>query len=303
MQEKQILIFNIERFAIHDGPGIRTTVFLKGCPLRCQWCANPESQSTKHQIMFLERKCVGCGTCIKRCPKHAITLKEGKAFIDRKRCICCGVCEEACPYGTINGIGKKLTASDIFQIIIKDKEYYKKTSGGITFSGGEPLLQSEELMPLLKKCQEEKLHIAVETCGCIAKKHIEKVLPVVDLFLFDIKTLNAEKFCKYTGGDLELVLQNFSYIAQKRPKDLVIRVPVISGLNNTKEEILEIYKFALKHQVNRIDLLPYHTLGLTKYQQLGIEYPFQCLESLKKETVIPFVELGESLGLNITIGG
>ncbi len=303
MKEQSVPIFNIERFAIHDGPGIRTTVFFQGCPLKCEWCANPESQKTGHSLMFLEKKCTGCARCTKECPKGAVSIKDGKAYIDRSRCVCCGICEEACLNGAISLIGKRMKPMDIYQIVARDEDYYRQTGGGVTLSGGEALLYIREITPFLEKCREREIHIAVETCGNIPSENIAAAIGLVDLFLFDIKTLDAEQLLKYTGGNLSQIERNFECIAARHPDKLIIRVPVIPEVNNTEKAIRRIFDLAVKNKVAKVDLLPYHTLGLTKYRQLGIPYPFKCTESLKKEDLLPFMQLGESLGLEVTIGG
>ena len=301
MMEQRVPVFNIERFAIHDGPGIRTTVFFQGCPLRCAWCANPESQTVGRKLMFLEKKCTGCGRCAQKCPRRAISLKEGKAYIDRNLCIRCGSCEETCPNEAMSISGKEMKLSEIYQIIIRDLDYYVQSGGGLTLSGGEALLHIDAVMPLLEKCREDGIHISVETCGNIPEKNIEAALAIVDLFLFDIKSLNEEKLAKYTGGNLSLILNNFSRIAKADPNKIVVRVPVIPGVNNTEKELLEIFSFAAEHGVNRINLLPYHTLGITKYNQLGMVYPFGCTESMRKETLMPFQEKGKKMGLEVAV--
>lgn len=270
MMEQRVPIFNIERFAIHDGPGIRTTVFFQGCPLKCAWCANPESQTAGQKLMFLEKKCAGCGTCEETCPNEAMSI-----------------------------IGKEMKLSEIYQIIVRDLDYYVQSGGGVTLSGGEALLYIDAIMPLLMRCREEGIHISVETCGNIQEKNIEAAVSVIDLFLFDIKTLNKEKLVKYTGGNLSLILDNFSRIAAEAPDKIVLRIPVIPGVNDTEKELEEIFCFTAEHGVNRIHLLPYHTLGITKYNQLGIPYPFECRESMKREKLTSFQEKGKRMGLEI----
>lgn len=301
MMEQRVPIFNIERFAIHDGPGIRTTVFFQGCPLKCAWCANPESQTAGKKLMFLEKKCAGCGRCVQKCPQKAISLKDGKASIDRNLCIRCGTCEETCPNEAMSIIGKEMKLSEIYQIIVRDLDYYVQSGGGVTLSGGEALLYIDAIMPLLNKCREEGIHISVETCGNIPEKNIEAAVSVIDLFLFDIKTLNKEKLAKYTGGNLSLILDNFSRIAAEAPDKIVVRIPVIPGVNDTEKELEEIFCFTAEHGLNRIHLLPYHTLGITKYNQLGIPYLFECRESMKRERLTSFQEKGKRMGLEIIV--
>lgn len=303
MIRDKIPVSNIERFAIHDGPGIRTTVFIQGCPLKCQWCANPEAQKIGEHLMFLEQKCVGCGRCSISCKEQAIVLKEGKASVLREKCRECGACADACPNGALSVSGKWLENGDIYDIVIRDKIYYDKTGGGVTFSGGEALTQIGSIAALVRRLQKNRISVAVETCGYVPREYMEQAASLMDLFLFDIKTLDPEKMKMYMNGNLSVILDNFIYIAKRIPDKIVARVPVIPGVNQTKEEMRKIFEFIKNNHVARADILPYHTLGMTKYRQLGIEYPFACCESLKPEMLKPYQQLGESMGLHITIGG
>lgn len=296
-------VFNIERFAIHDGEGIRTAVFLQGCPLRCPWCANPESQVIGEKLMFLQKKCVGCGTCVQYCPQHAITLEEGHAQIDRSRCVRCGACANACPQAAMKISGQWMTAEEIFAVVIRDADYFRQTNGGLTLSGGEALLHIDALQPLLQSCQAHQISVAFETCGHVPSENIVKALPWTERFLFDVKTTDGEKFRRFTGGNLDLVLNNLQIIAKHDAQKLIIRVPVIPSLNHTTEEIRTIMDLTLRLGITRLDLLPYHTLGMTKYAQLGQEYPFPEKKSLSPEALQPYADMGRALGLTVSIGG
>lgn len=298
-----IPVSNIERFAIHDGPGIRTTVFMQGCPLKCQWCANPEAQKIGEHLMFQEQKCAGCGRCVVSCKEAAIVLKGGKASIVREKCIECGACTDACPNGAMRVSGKRMESGDIYDIVIRDKVYYDRTGGGVTFSGGEALTQIEAIAPLIRRLHKSGISVAVETCGYVPGKYMEQAAELMDLFLFDIKTLDSEKMKIYMNGNLSVILDNFIYIAKRIPDKIVARVPVIPGVNKTEEEMRKIFGFIKSNHIERADILPYHTLGITKYRQLGMEYPFACRDSLKPEMLRPYQQLGESMGLHITIGG
>lgn len=302
-KEELLPVFNIERFAIHDGPGIRTTVFLQGCQLHCQWCANPESQCVGKHLLFLKKKCQRCGRCAANCPHNAITIQEESAWIDRKKCMLCGTCEKTCLNQAMQISGQTMTPEEIHDMIIRDQAYYEQTGGGITFSGGEALIHIEALRPLLEQCRREKLAVAFETCGHFPWKNIEKAMEFTDLFLFDVKTMNREKMKKYTGGNLDTVLQNFQRIAQQVPQKLHARVPVIPEFNDTKEDMEEIFRFVSDNRVQNLDLLPYHTLGMIKYEELGVPYPFSYTKSLKKEDVIPYQKMAETYGLQVKIGG
>ena len=303
MNKRTLPVSNIERFAIHDGPGIRTTVFLQSCPLRCQWCANPEAQTEGKHLMFLEQKCVGCGSCVKNCPQHAITIREGKARVCREKCIVCGKCAQTCPNEAFSISGKQMTPDEIYDIVVRDSIYYEKTGGGVTFSGGEALLHIEEIAILTDRLRRAGIHTAVETCGYVPEAYIKKAVQAIALFLFDIKTLDADKMKRYTEGELSVVLNNFTYVAKCGPDRVTARIPVIPNLNHTEKEMLEIFQFLVDNHVKKADLLPYHTLGITKYKQLGKEYPFDCRESLRPDELIRYRSIGEEMGLCITIGG
>ena len=296
-------LFEIERFAIHDGPGIRTTVFLQGCPLRCAWCANPESQTVGTHILTLSGSCVGCGTCVLSCPTGAMRVTDAHAEIDREACITCGKCATVCPAGALGVSGQRMSAEDLYDILIRDKDYYLGSGGGVTFSGGEALLQTDALLPLWERLYAEGISIAVETCGAVGIDAIKKALPFVDLFLVDIKTLSPEAFQHYTGGDLSVVLAAFRAITETAPQKVILRVPVIPTVNFDETSLRRIFAFAKDHGVNKVDLLPYHTLGMSKYKQLGRPYPFPVTTGLSEEEVTPYQSIGESMGLCIRIGG
>lgn len=301
MSDALLDIFEIERFAIHDGPGIRTTVFFQGCPLRCAWCANPESQTIGRHMMFFSKQCSGCGSCVQACLQGAVSITEGKAACDREKCVSCGVCADVCPNSAIKVSGKKITCDELFDIVRRDADYYQTTGGGVTLSGGEALLQIRKLVPFLEQCQQQNISIAVETCGSVSEELISMALRYVDLFLFDLKTLDSEKFARFTGGKLETILAAFEHITARDPARLVARVPVIPGFND--DEVPEIMAYAAAHSVKEVHLLPYHTLGMAKYAQLGKAYPYPVLESMSPAALQPYVQQGADMGLIIRIGG
>ncbi len=301
--DTKLPVFNVERFAVHDGPGIRTNVFLKGCPLHCAWCANPESQSLVPQLMHLTSKCTGCETCVSACPTHSITMVDHKAVINRAACVTCGNCVKACPNSVNKISGKETSLQEIYDEVMKDKAYYDASHGGVTFSGGEALVHAQQLVSLLKQLKEDGIDIAFETCGHVGQKQFETVLPYVDHFLFDFKANDPAIFHQYTGGDLSVILNNLQYVASKDPSKITIRIPVIPYVNYDENTLHTMLAYVKERGIVRVDLLPYHTLGITKYDQLGIAYPFPSRESLKSDALISYCEYGESIGLNITIGG
>ena len=251
-------IFDIERNSFVDGPGIRTTVFFKGCNLRCAWCHNPESQDYKPQMMFYKDKCKGCGKCKEICP----TLD---------RCTLCGKCTIYCPVDARKVCGREYTVDEVFAEVIKDKAYYDNSGGGVTFSGGECMLQTDFLLEILKRCKENGIHTAVDTAGHIPFESFEKILPHTDLFLYDIKCFDSEKHQKYVGVGNKIILENLSKLFQANAK-IWIRVPVISGINDSIEEMQLIKGFLDKNgKPERIELLPYHAMGENKYAAIEKE--------------------------------
>jgi len=269
------IIFDIERYAIHDGPGIRTVVFMKGCPLRCLWCDNPESQRCEPQLLFFKDRCTKCKRCLKICPTGANFIADnGEIKIDRKKCINCGKCIDVCLAEARKISGKKITAEEVLEIVKKDIPFYTNSGGGVTISGGESTYQTEFLLELLKKCKEQKLHVALETCGYVASGFMEKILSekLVDLFLYDIKIMDPIKSVRLTGASNELILQNARLIANSTIP-MVIRVPIIPSFTDSEENVRAISKFvATLKKVKKIELLPYHELGVPKYKWLDLDY-------------------------------
>lgn len=249
-------IFDIQSDSFVDGPGIRTTVFFKGCNLRCAWCHNPESHSFKPQIMFYKDKCTGCGKCKVICPYSL------------KKCELCGKCELYCPQDARKIVGKEYTAEEVFVQIIKNKDFFDNSGGGVTFSGGECMLQIDILYEILKLCKENGIHTAVDTAGNVGYSYFKKILPFTDLFLYDIKSMNNEIHKKYTGVDNYLILDNLKKLI-KTEKQIWIRVPIVSGVNDNIDEMLRIKDFLSENgNVQKIELLPYHTMGENKYLAL-----------------------------------
>ena len=249
------MIFDIQRNSFVDGPGIRTTVFFKGCNLRCKWCHNPESQSFEKQMMFYKDKCTGCGKCREVCPNHL------------KKCDFCGKCELYCPAEARKICGREYTSDEVLAEVIKDKAFYDNSGGGVTFSGGECMLQLDYLCEILKKCKSEGIHTAVDTAGNVPWKSFEKILPFTDLFLYDIKAFGAELHRKGTGVSNELILENLKNLSGKA--DIIVRIPVIGGYNDNDEEIRQIADFLKQIKIIKAELLPYHAMGEHKYTALG----------------------------------
>lgn len=266
------LIFNIQRYSVHDGPGIRTVVFFKGCPLRCLWCSNPESQRTIPELIYNSTRCTQCMDCLPHCPEGAITKGEYGIVLKRKKCVGCGKCVEFCSNGARMISGSLIHVAEILKEIKKDDLFYRNSGGGVTLSGGEPFLQSDFLMILLKKCQDHGIHCAIETCGYAPWRKIQSCIDFIDLMLFDLKHLDPWQHKKYTGKSNELILQNLKKLF-KTTVEIVVRVPVIPDFNDKDGDILDIgYLVSNLGRVRRIELIPYHRFGMTKYKQLGRVY-------------------------------
>ena len=253
------IFFDIQRNSFVDGPGIRTTVFFKGCNLKCAWCHNPESQSAKPQMMFYKDKCTGCGKCKSVCPYHL------------EQCELCGKCTLYCPADARMVCGKEHTVDEVLKEVLKDKAFYETSGGGVTFSGGECMLQIDFLVEILKQCKENGIHTAVDTAGHIPFESFEKILPYTDLFLYDIKIFDSQKHKQYVGVSNELILENLKKLFERKAK-LWIRIPIIPDVNDSIEEIQKIKDF-LKTigTAEKIELLPYHAMGENKYRAIGKE--------------------------------
>ena len=271
--EKEIRgnIFNIQRYCTHDGPGIRTTVFFKGCPIRCAWCHNPESHDFQSEIGYNESSCIKCGKCIDVCPVHCHTVKDGKHVFDRANCIRCFKCVEACP-SALEKIGRSVTVKEVLDEVADDKIFYKD-DGGITLSGGEPLSQAEFAVGLLKGAKEMEITTCVETCGSVGYEVFEKVLPYVDLFLYDYKLTDSGLHKKYTGADNTLILENLFRIDESGAK-IILRCPIIPGVNDTEEHFDGIARVAnsLKNLI-KVEIEPAHNIGNSKYAEMGYSKP------------------------------
>ena len=300
------LIFDIRKYSIHDGPGVRTTVFFKGCPLACRWCCNPESQGARPELVWVRERCLGCNLCLAACPRDALQTGAGGAKeIDRQRCDGCGRCAEGCPGDALNLIGRWATAEEILAEVTRDALYFEASGGGLTLSGGEPLAQADFAAELLRRYKHEEKggHTAVETCGFVEWPVFARLLDDVDLFLYDLKHMDSAEHLRWTGRDNRLILDNARRLARAGPA-LTIRLPLIPGINDTRTNLEATADFALSLPgVNRVDLLPYHRLGEPKYRRLGIAYALEGEPSFGPERVARAAEILAATGLDVTVGG
>lgn len=288
-------VFDIMKYSIHDGPGIRTTVFLKGCPLHCLWCHNPESQSGAREIMFREDRCIGCGDCLKACPNEAVTNSD--------KCTLCGNCAGVCPSGARELVGRKVTVRQVMEELEKDVIFYDQSGGGVTFSGGEPFMQPGFLNSLLEACKEKEIHTAVETAGFVNPETLLKIRRNVDLFLYDLKLMDDEKHKKFTGVPNRLILDNLKELALHHSK-IIIRVPIIPGMNDDDENILNTGKFvASLNSLKEINILPYHKAGAEKYKRLHKAYALPETQPPDSQKMADIAKKLEKYHLKVRIGG
>jgi pyruvate formate lyase activating enzyme len=298
------IIFNIQRYSIQDGPGIRTTVFLKGCPLRCAWCSNPESQSPEPEIAHLDSLCNNCGQCTDVCQPRAITVSEKSIKIDRNLCTNCGDCVSVCIPGALKIFGETIIAREVFRQVKRDEDFYREGGGGVTVSGGEPLLQADFVAALFKLCRNSGIHTCVETCGLAGIEAWQKVLPYTSLVLFDIKLSESAAHWQWTGASNEDIIRNLGIVSVSGVP-VIIRIPMIPGINDFEEELRSIGRVIANtlEMPPRVNLLPYHRFGMGKYQQLDREYKLGELTTPKDEDIQKAKRLFESLGFDCEIEG
>jgi len=265
----QGLIFDIRKYSIHDGPGIRTTVFFKGCPLHCLWCHNPEGQSFTPELMVRPGRCLKeCSECLSVCEPTALSKVADVPVLDRNKCTACGTCSDACPTQAIEIVGRRLGVSEVMAEIEKDMIFFEESGGGVSFSGGEPLAQPDFLEVLLSQCQKKEIHTVVDTCGFAPARTLEKIAARADLFLYDLKLMDEDKHKKYTGASNRIILENLKRLSQGQ-KNIVIRLPLLPGINDDEENLSQMAEFLRSlGGINQVSLLPYHKLGKDKYKGL-----------------------------------
>jgi pyruvate formate lyase activating enzyme len=298
-------IFNIQRFSIQDGPGIRTTVFLKGCPLKCLWCSNPESQRTVPEIAHRDSLCNGCEKCLEVCAEKAISLRlsdeKYEIKIDRERCNSCGKCVEVCTAGALKVYGQIMSIDEVFDEVRRDSQFYANSEGGVTAGGGEPLLQADFVAELFHLCKRMGIHTALDTCGYASISVLEKVLAETDLVLFDLKMMNGRQHRRFTKMDNRIILRNARLILAKG-LPMIIRIPLIPGITDSEENLVETADFIseLDNKLH-VDLLPYHRFGESKYKMLDRDYELTGMGSNSKEQLQRAAEIFEQRGLDCAI--
>jgi pyruvate formate lyase activating enzyme len=297
------LVTNIQGYSIHDGPGIRTVVFLKGCSLKCQWCSNPECISPRPEIGFVKNLCTKCGKCAEVCPEGALVYKAGKfPYIDRKRCSGCGACSTVCDYGAIVIYGKQMTANEVFDAVSRDKIFYDASSGGVTVSGGEPLLQPQFVCDLLEECRRDGIHTCMETSGYADESALRQALPYIDYILYDLKHLDSEKHRRYTGKPNNLILSNAKIFVENGIETL-FRMPLIPGINDDRQNIKDTADFlhGLGNNACRIELMPYHQLGKGKYECLDRKYNLPDVSAPEPEHIESVKKAFENTGITCLV--
>lgn len=290
--EPRGLVFNIMRYAISDGPGIRTTVFFKGCPLSCLWCHNPEGQSPGRELIFRRERCLQCGACLAACP----------TALAPESCRLCGRCAQVCPAGARELLGREYTLGEVLAEVEKDRVFYDESGGGVTFSGGEPLLQAHFLLALLMACRERGLHAALDTTGFAPFSVLAAVAPFTDLFLYDLKLMDKGEHLKYTGVPNEGILSNLARLSQMH-RNILIRVPIIPGLTDTRHNLEAMAAFLKPIPIRGIEILPYHRTGTDKYRLLGRDYKLPELTSPSAREMEAAAAVLAASGHKVTVGG
>ena len=292
-------IFKIQRFALHDGPGIRTVVFFKGCNLACDWCSNPESQNMYPQLLYDVDKCIHCLDCVSVCPSGALSSKEGNLHLDRSFCNACGDCTEVCRQEALSISGRKVSIQDVMAEVVKDFDYYQNSGGGLTLSGGEPLIQFPFAIELLKEAKRHQIHTCIETAGHINPGHMEAIASFTDLFLFDYKLSDQGLHLQYTGVKNHLILDNLELL-DKSGSDIILRCPIIPGINDTQKHFQGIADVSNRyHSIRSVEIMPYHNYGNFKYKQLGRETPI-LQDSVEEQTKNRWIAQLKRLGCEKT---
>ena len=304
--DEMSLITNVQKFSIHDGDGIRTSVFFKGCPLKCEWCHNPETQRFEKEMQCDKEKCVGCGTCAKVCPNGAISMENGKPEMKKDACTFCGKCVNYCPIGIREIIGREYSVKELIKELMKDQMFYEESVGGVTLSGGEVMaMDIDYILAIAKELKRQDVTLTIDTCGYVPYEKFQAILPYVHTFLYDVKVMDPKLHKKYIGVDNQLILDNLIRLAADGAR-IYIRIPTIKEVNGNEKNMKETIAFLKEHDIHpaQINLLPYHDTGSGKYSKLDMEYKGTDLHAPEKEEMESFVRLFVESGFqNTKIGG
>jgi pyruvate formate lyase activating enzyme len=297
------LVFNIQRYSIHDGPGIRTTVFLKGCPLSCSWCHNPEGVSPEPEILVVPERCVGCGECVRVCPSPPAVGPQGQLVTERRECVRCGRCVLACTAGARRLVGEEIEVERLVAEVERDRPFYHETGGGVTFSGGEPLAQGGFLLECLVACRERGLATAVDTSGCADRKLVLEIAALTDLFLYDLKIMDEERHLALTGGSLGRIVENLRAL-DETGADVRIRFPVIPGITDDRDNVEALGRLAASLATRpAVHLLPFHRTASDKYARLERPWPHDALAPSTREALEEIAARLRAHGLDVYVGG
>jgi pyruvate formate lyase activating enzyme len=295
-------VFDIRRFSIHDGTGIRTTVFFQGCPLACAWCHNPEGIASEPVLVYRENRCLRCGACVRACPQGAIALHDDVVHTDRDRCICCGTCVEACYAGARELAGCTMTVAEVLAEFERDTVFYDESNGGVTFSGGEPLMQADFLLALAQACRENGFHTALDTCGFAPWALLDRVREYIEMFLYDVKLIDDVRHRRFTGVSNACILDNLRHLTEGGHR-IVLRLPLIPGINDDVENIRATGALAAELGISQVDVLPYHRAGVEKYERVGVLYALPEVRPLEAREVEAVVGMLRGFDLEVKVGG
>ncbi|MFW9807870.1 MAG: glycyl-radical enzyme activating protein [Candidatus Thorarchaeota archaeon] len=296
---KSGIITNIQRCSTEDGPGIRTTVFFKGCPMSCTWCHNIEAIDPKSTIVWYAVKCIGDEACVRACPEEALELTPDGLKIDREKCVVCGICEDKCPTGAVKVMGKVWSSEDLVQELLRDKVFFETSNGGVTLSGGEATYQADFAIELAKSLQKADIHVALDTCGYCSEKVLRDILPHVDMVLYDLKQMDPIKHKEFTGVSLDTVLSNAKIVSESK-KPVWIRTPIIPEHTDDEDNIRGIARFILENMphVERYDLLAFNRMCIDKYALFDLEYPLKDYDLVSEETMEHLAQIARDEGLS-----
>jgi len=296
------VVFDIRRFSIHDGPGIRTTVFFQGCPLACAWCHNPEGMAPEPALVYRANRCLRCGACVPACPQGAIALHDELVHTDRDRCICCGTCVEVCYAGARELAGRTMTVAEVLAEVERDTVFYDESQGGVTFSGGEPLMQADFLLALTRACRERGFHTVLDTCGFAPWAVLDRVREYIELFLYDVKLIDDTRHRRFTGVSNARILENLRRLSGHGQR-IILRLPLIPGINDDFENVRATGALAAELRISQLDVLPYHQAGVEKYERVGAAYALTEARPPRDQEVEAVVGALREFDLQVQVGG